>query len=99
MPDLHGSSVVNGDSTMFLSDIQKLAVGFQCAERLGEDRDEPEGSRYILVSDTCANDISVLLYRIHGYLEYVEKREQMRLMLSGAVVSPSDPPEYPGMVV
>ena len=88
MPDLHGGSVVESDTAMFLSDIQKLAVGFQCAERLGGDRDEPEGARYIQLSDTCANDISVLLYRIHGYLEYVEKREQMRLMLSGAVVSP-----------
>jgi hypothetical protein len=88
MQDLHGGGVVESDTAVFLSDIQKLAVGFQCAERLGEDRDEPEGARYILLSDTCANDIAVLLYRIHGYLEYVEKREQMRLMLSGSVMSP-----------
>ncbi len=36
--------------------LENLIALFQNAERIGFENDEPEGSRYIQISDTLAND-------------------------------------------
>lgn len=41
----------------------QLAAGFELADRLGAETDEPEGTRYIQISDTQAREIAELLKR------------------------------------
>jgi len=48
---------------MKLSDIIKI---FQTAQRIGRDKDFPEGVRYIQISDTLAIEIEEELINIEG---------------------------------
>jgi len=47
--------------------IQTLADILKNADRLGTDKDEPEGSRYIRVSDTLAN---YMVLQLEEYLRF-----------------------------
>lgn len=47
--------------------IQTLVDILKDAERLGTDKDEPEGSRYIQVSDTLAN---YMITQLEEYLRF-----------------------------
>ncbi len=42
-----------------------LAIMFETAERQGDEKDEPEGSRYILFSDTAARIAAWKLRQMH----------------------------------
>ena len=44
-----------------LNSIQEVVRVLEEAERLGEDVDEPEGSRYIQISETLVNEMLAVL--------------------------------------
>lgn len=53
-----------GDRLITLEDIK---IALEAAPRIGEEEDEPEGVRYIQVSDTLAKRIVRTLELIQGY--------------------------------
>ena len=53
-----------GDRLITLEDIK---IALEAAPRIGEEKDEPEGVRYIQVSDTLAKRIVRTLELIQGY--------------------------------
>jgi hypothetical protein len=49
--------------------IKEIADLLNRAERVGAERDEPEGMRYIMISDTCAR---MLAYTLDGIAVGIE---------------------------
>ena len=44
-----------------LSPIEKVYMVLTTADRIGADKDEPEGSKYIIISDTLAQGMATML--------------------------------------
>ena len=52
-------------------ELLELAKQLDIAERHGKEKDQPEGERYIVISDTCATRMSQGLVRVAEWLESI----------------------------
>lgn len=55
---------LEADKTKTKEHLSNIIRGLNLASRIGNDKDDPEGSRYILISDTLANEIVIKLKNI-----------------------------------